>query len=866
MKVLTSLLLLFMTTAFAQQVVPHNEQDEAKCKNLLKEELIKRGMVNKNVCLDDSNYPNVSISMDNYKHILGDENKLLKTDDVAALQVLDKLLSNSMKDLNGAKKEIQGYSDGKAYSGTKYDSQLGFESCGAGKKKVTQKTLDYINSIKDPNIKAYVDGKAKIGDCIAASGEKMSVYIDILRNHVLAFNRAKDFCEQVNIGIDDCTENSLGMPSPDLIQNAHNKDIKDLNEGDYQGVCDERRGIKYNFYFPDEVKKERIVNNGFFEPEYDITGRELQNKMQFAAAMDFMKTLNKNADDLPELSASSEAELYKSKSFADIDADKERFKKILAGTGCENNDYQIDNQRRKFWSIQKEIKKSEEMFKNAKPEQKAFLDAVKSGDYQKFKQYEDIMAMASLNGIPVNQDYLREVQRAQNYNEQLFDQQVNAKLVQIKNKMDMFPKNREYLQKQYDEQKAQYEKMKNSAKNMHEKTKNVPKNFLNDPVNAQMVIMARTLLTGVPVNQGNQDFKKYNALTEGYIGKQFVDENNVKLKLKKQPHLHKYVKNGHLHRYPDSSFGTGSNAYPATDIHACSSVADAMADYISQTANPNLLKSDLKIGDDVQLGVDNLDKVELNERVSNGLAMGSTEDYFSKFSGNGSHSGKGWICKGCGSGVHVHEDGSVHYVSRNRTEDLGGAAQSGEANKTPMDINSDKLTLGAFQNIKSYQIENCGGCNCLKNLDGSKLSDILTGKNSNHPTKQHNMVKMVDGKPMINKDQNKYTINKSNTCVFSPPVPHSCNYDPEGDSKVDMKAQEVKENLYCTLYNEIKGNEGRYPAVLAEMQNQLKLDEAKRDYEKTCGQKVFPMSEQDCLKKAKDASGNTPKASKVIGQ
>ena len=143
-KITLSILAIpFLTNVFAQTVnkVKPSQNDEAKCKQLLTDELIKRGMINEKVCLDDSNYQNISISLNNYKHELGNESKNLANKDVKALQNLDTLLSNSMKDLNGAKKEIQGFSDGKSYTGSKYDSNLGLESCGSGKKKVSQKAL-----------------------------------------------------------------------------------------------------------------------------------------------------------------------------------------------------------------------------------------------------------------------------------------------------------------------------------------------------------------------------------------------------------------------------------------------------------------------------------------------------------------------------------------------------------------------------------------------------------------------------------------------------------------------------------------------------------------------------------------------------
>ena len=867
-KILTFLLSFSVfTTLYAQTEngVKPNQNDEAKCKKLLTDELIKRGMINDKVCLDDSKYPNISISLNNYKHQLGDENKNLANKDVKALQSLDSLLTNSMTDLKGAKKEIQGYSDGKSYTGSKYDSNLGLETCGSGKKRVTKKTLDYIKNIKDKNIRQSVDGKFPLGECLNTSSSNLDSYIDILRNHNLAFKRARDFCEQINVGISDCNESSMGMPSPKLITESHDKDNTIVTNGSkYEGVCDERRGIKYNFLFPDEVRKERIVDKGYFEPEYDIAGRDLQNNMQFSAALDFMKNVKNQKEQFPELENNNISDLLKNKSFYDVDADKKRFKELLAGSGCENNEYQIDNQRRKYWAVRRQVIKAENALQASSGDNKEtnmkLMEAIKEGDYKEFIKASDIVSMASLNSIPLDQDYLYNVEIAQQYDSKKFDQQVGVKLQMIKNKMSMFrtdPATLKRLQSDYDGQEQKYAQMKADMENMHNKVKGIPLNYLKDPANRQMVLLARTLLVGVPIQDSvNKDFSQKIAFTEGQMNKAFIDKNKIKLNFKKKPQLKKYVSRGQYSRYPDAPLGTGSNAYPATDIHACNSVADAVAEYVDQTANPNILKTDLKIGDDVYLGVDNLDEVELSARVGSGLSSGSQDSYFNKFA-KGKSAGKGWICKGCGSGIHVHENGGVHYVSRNRAESQNGIDQNTMANNTAIDLNKSNMSLGSLQSLKSYQIEKCNNCNCLKGLDGEKLNQILTGKDESHPTVKHEMVTLVDGKPFIKNDLNKFKVTSSDTCIFSPPVPHSCNFDPAGDSKVDFKAQEIKENLYCTLYSELKNNNNDYPSV----SGIINVAKETSKYAKSCGQNIFPRSENDCLKAVTNSKGRTIGAS-----
>ena len=392
--VFTLVLILFSDTSLAQNFVPANKMDEANCKEMLKRELVKKGIINKDVCLDDSNYPNISISMDNYKHDPGDETKSLNYNEVKSMKVLNDLLSNSMKDLEGAKMDIEGYSDGIPYLQKKYDSALGLESCDkANGRKITQDTLNYIEKIKDPATVDALKG-LKLGDCFDITQSKFAHEIDILRNHYLAKKRAEDFCKQLEISISDCTNNSIGKPSPELIKYAHDKDIKDLHNADYEGRCDERRGIKYNFYFPDEVKKEKIVHYGYFEPEYDISGRNFQNRMQFSSALDFMKQVNSHPELFPELEKLKGLEtLTKSKYFSNVDEDKDRFKKLMAGTGCENNEYQVDNQRRKYWAIQKQLLETENALKNGTESDKEFIKAIKEGDYSKFMSYSNFISL-----------------------------------------------------------------------------------------------------------------------------------------------------------------------------------------------------------------------------------------------------------------------------------------------------------------------------------------------------------------------------------------------------------------------------------------------------------------------------------------
>ena len=873
MKLSLLSLAVLSTTAFAQTNAPVNQHDEAKCKELLKKELVKKGIINKHVCLDDSNYPNISISMDNYKHDPGDETKSLNQMEIKSMKILSDLLTNSTSQLEGSKMDIEGYSDGIPYLQTKYDSVLGLESCGNGKKKVTNKTLKYIDGIKDPSTISVLKD-LQLGQCLNSTKANFSEQLDVIRNHYLARKRADDFCNQLNISGNDCSSNSVGKPSPELIRFAHNKDIKTILDADYEGRCDERRGIKYNFYFPDEVKKEKIVNHGYFEPEYDISGRNFQNKMQFSAALDFMRQIKENTDSFPELKKLEDLEgLTKSKYFSNVDADKERFQKLLAGTGCENNQYQIDNQRRKYWAIQKQLLDTEKAMANSNSSDKEFINAVKDGDYSKLMQYKNIVKLSSINGIPLDQNYIGELRRARSIN-------LEKERAKVQNMIKQKEQRAREYRMQGDETNAQeveysINRIKETSelnlsalKKIQDGMRGIPENelnkLLNNPAKVEMIKLSRTLLIGAPVYDGNnKNFAHKQAFTEGYVNKEYKDNNKLKLNLKKNPELKKYVNRGTYFRYPDSPMGTGVNAYPATDIHACNSISDAMAEYIDHTANPNILKSNLKVGDDVQLGVINLDEVELNNRVRQGFVKGSLDPYFSKFNSPGNMKSKGWICKGCGSGIHVHDDGSVHYVSRNRTEEIeAGGRQNQLANQTPLDIDNSKLNLASLQNVKSYQIEKCPACGCLKGLKGQELEDILYNKNPSFPTQQHNMVQMVDGKPYIKRELNKFKIDKNETCIFSPPVPHSCNYDPEGDSKVDEKEQEVRENLYCTLYNEISGNGDKYKVV----ENIVDIDKAIQEYDQSCGQKRFPASEQDCLKTAKDAGGSPPQVSTSVRQ
>lgn len=239
---------------------------------------------------------------------------------------------------------------------------------------------------------------------------------------------------------------------------------------------------------------------------------------------------------------------------------------------------------------------------------------------------------------------------------------------------------------------------------------------------------------------------------------------------------------------------------PPTSVFNCFDVYDAMAEHITENSTDgSMLVDNIKKGQTVKLDADHVDPVHLLPGQDNGYSQHAYA--------------KGWVCKACKSGIHVDNDGTMHIVSRDRDENMNSRYK---AESSVISSREDGLTMGSMLNLPVYSIPNCKGCNCLKGLSGSQLKEKLT----NSQTKKHYMTDTREGKSSVyDKRRGGYlevdvtslklaekplSIDKADTCVFVPPVPHSCTYRPDGHSQEENNLKELKGRLYCQIRDELR--------------------------------------------------------------
>jgi hypothetical protein len=301
------------------------------------------------------------------------------------------------------------------------------------------------------------------------------------------------------------------------------------------------------------------------------------------------------------------------------------------------------------------------------------------------------------------------------------------------------------------------------------------------------------------------------------VSKKFIKETN------------KLMESRPANLFPASPYDSQAIAYTQTDINACNSSAAALLENIQNGDGQSMLRSNQEKGTKVYFGADQVNQVKIRDLTKKDLMKQMGQEKAGHFIQDG-HS-HGWICQECGSGVHVNpKDGSVQFISRFRDVGNKKSAISELANKTALDSKQDNLSLASLQNLKIYEIPNCAGCNCLKQQSITNLDDYL--KNN---AEVHKMIQPDNGVAKILKEKNGFEVKSDESCLFVPPVPHSCNYDPTGDSEGKSQEPKVWQHFYCKLEEKLKTKTGT--------KTTLKTQD---EITKLCSKKVFPVSESAC--------------------
>lgn len=862
------LLTIFSSSLSAQTLSP----EEEICKNFVEKEMFERGMVNKRVCLNTNNYPNISINTNLSDIESGKSDKPLETEDIKAMGGLEYLLSETLKDVKDAKKEVVGYTDGEIAVFKSHDDKFFKPVNGVGPQQYQDSIKDgtnYSMELDKEKVNAYIAGikdpatKNKLTELMKSSDLKVTLkksknefapqgpnqlLVDILRNHALSIARTDDFCNKL-ANPELCKKDQKGVTSVDLLEKSNSSTDKTFAA--YHGQCGGRRGVSYNFYFPDEVKKNQEYEPGVYEPSFNIPGRDFQNKMQLSASMDFMRKIKADASNFPEIDAKKTIDMEKSKNFTDIEADRTRFKSWLnkGGSKCGDNQYQVDNQRRLFWAMQKEMIDSKKVVKSDKSGKKEnyekLLEGMQGGDFASLKSNPEFAQIYELATFPKKHgdDYLVEVQKDldSKYKFSKEEQGKLDKLVNLKNKLGTLSANDEM-------EITNLQKKKNDG--------DAKKDVLKNPATAQMVCLMRTMVIGRPVN--HKDFGN-NLSEEDSMNRFHIYDGSAPDTLFNQG-----VSMKPYSRYAGKEGATriGDIAYPPADVYACHDVTDALVDNMKENSQ-SLVKGLGRTGeensntwDNVKFDVGSVKSIETdssnagynNEKLAAWQNL-EKEGYLAPGSVKGtSMNTMGWVCQECGSGVHVHPDGSVHPVSRNR---VGYEEVSEVANQSFDVTKNDNFSMNSLQHLKMYVFKNCQNCECTKNFkNGNDLKQKLASEGEIHSMVTYN----DQGKPVIDPEKNKFKVEDPTSCIYVAPVPHSCNYDPAGESLAKKENKKKRDELYCKLKTLIssKAYGEKYPKIKTDLQDEYKAVMSK------CQKSVFPQSEASCLEKfTKKGNGQT---------
>lgn len=788
--------------------------------------ILKRMAVNRvidlkdpSVCLDLSDFSNIKVKMQDTNYKLNENRAQGKpTPQDEAVKRIVSTLKSASKD--GAKVITRGIADGTFNNAPNPNDAAAI-----------QKENDFISKLTENGTLSAAKIKATIGkydpvaaDAIIKEIKKSFPSIpfskipddsrlkSLIRNSLLAKSRGDFLCQQIFGNPSACE--TQGEVSPSLDSGKHN----------FEGCCDGRRGAVIEVIT--SSPEERNGNgNGKFQPEFSMPAGDFQGKMQTAASMSVF--------DLPlESDADLEAKVIGENGFESAHAasllqrDRERFKKAMAGTGCAENEFAVDAARRIYWNV-----KSQKEFVSP-----ALYDAVMKNDFatvlklQKDKTTMNDNDLFSTLGSGANEN-----------------------VAQLRQKD---------LPGCADMRGFYTDKIKD----------------FKDGENCAMVVPAdsplRTLLSndGQPISSGltlghilkskwiKQDTKKkyINEKDIWFMGdndpaakgnfyiydissrrkyffsfdQKCADPTNVSLKKNEAWHteqvsnrneafsracIERMIKNNHgkstTSRIPMSFFPKApvSSGMPSDALN-CLDASQAVEHELKNEARAEKLGTPMwKVK-----GEKGLDLV-LNT-TSGGRNVTP-------------HSHKvGVTCSACGSGARL--DPNTLYSAR----------QDGEpalATKTYTDAHTkvadNPLTLSSLKHFRSYVIPNCGttkedACACLKE---DNLEKRLKSKD----------VEVVDFStiPDANKKSSlkiKENANGPYACIFTPPVPNTCSFNPYGTGKPERDLPQT-ETVTCPLDEALK-TPIKNPASVTDADVKL--------YKQNCQSMNFPQSEASCVK------------------
>jgi hypothetical protein len=760
------------------------------------------------MCFNMNDFPSMKINMQEANYGLnGMRNKEGSKKQDNAVANMAKLFNEALPDGKKMHVSTRGYADGTRNISEERDEKIMQELFSGG--GMTYKKLQDVMEEVDPNgfqnIATYLKSKnsafgkgssATISANEFNSDKRLS---SMIRNYYLAQARGEDICTLIHNDPNKC--DNEGEISGTL----------DKGVACFDGCCDGRRGAVVRIMLPQD-KGSGKKPSGRWQPPFDSPSRDFQGKLQVAGSLSVFD-LPVEID--PKVEAAVLSEDPDELTPALLAKDKEAFRKAMEGTGCAGNEFAIDHARRIFWEAKIRLDSVDPKLK----------DAVLKNDFA------TVMKMYQKAGAKDNSHSLFKV---------LFSgagANVIGKPPKGCGRMVKLDKGK-----------------KNLFKNTH-------KNFIgckivsDDPFFSEMKDVY-SLLHSEKIEGDHMSLLA--ATTSNSRGRFFIFDKNTG---KKHEFSYDYnqCKKQQLMRGSApyrGRWGDGSRDKKRYDSECMRRVVHMTPKKVADSFFPDYKRENSVTPTDPLncLNVSKAYDYELRDRaegdaVDLSMQAEKMQKPFCKVARDGNlalfhdHNGmtninnkKGFMCKACSSGVYVRP-GSDKFEYNGRSNDsqkrdIQTWAESGSA------AGGKELNLGSAKHLRSYLIPNCGptcedACACLRdgniqNLikqDGAEVFDF-----TDSPLGQ-------DKKP-------KYQGDKKGgfACMFTPPVPHTCSYNPYGES-LESAEEEEGEPPRCILKD-----------VLAKKPSVRTKPSAREieTYKTNCGNSSFPMPENKCA----DASNN----------
>lgn len=767
-------------------------------------------------CVDFGNFPNVRVKMAEGSYDLNGQRNLndkLKGQDESIKRLVN--LLNSTETLAAGQKftiQTKGIADGTFNSTGDQDATILKELGDANGVISPAKIASIIEASDAEGGKAILEEISKLNVASKkpeSSGLKFSDIKDdsrlksMIRNFYLARSRGDKLCSDIFGANGKC--DSKGEISPNLDSGKHC----------FDGCCDERRGAIVDIVAP-QKELMSVGGSGNYKAPFRTPSRNYQGKLQMAASMSVFDLPIKED---PQL----ENDILNKRLFAEnYEKDHQRFKEALAGSGCENNAFAIDSVRRIYWTVKG-------MKDRVSPE---LYSAIQKNDFKKvYALYEE----ATLQKKDEDLNLLSSLFSGANTNVAV-NSRANCPRIQNKDQ-DWGGDYRKIRLGKSPYTKCPVISDDESLKGKSITDVNKLMQGRDQSVFVVQDVQARNNFYLYDRNKNSKvrfTFDQKNPDCEGLdVAKNWRPATNVVRNDEAitPACIQAFTKSGF--KLPNEFYAQAPkvNGVVPSDPLNCLSVAKAI-DHEMADQNPNGAPVVSKEAESSQ-------KAFCKVQANNVLNM-NIDPKDLTIVGGAANGKQGYMCTGCSSGVSYNaKTKKFDYQARQEDRQVNGekGSQRALASKTWSEGSSNKnhpLTMASVKHLRSYVIPNCGtscedACACLRNgnieekikAPGVNVMDFsdLTGGNK----------KLVGSYPGDKPG--------SFACIYTPPVPHTCSYNPLGATNDEDHSLDHGQDK-CPIAEQLK--------AMPKVAKVAVTDEMIKNYKNNCAQVSFPSTEDQC--------------------